>query len=470
MVDELIKKGISVDEIINKVNRAICKNKNNDLYQIDPLLWYKEKFKGDHRDIVWSDFPGYEKHEWDGDPDPFKKMFENLAKWKHVGIESATSTGKTFMLPRIAYWFLDVFPNSLVVSTAPKQQQLKSVLWAEMSNCFMDFKRIRPDAELFSLRVLPNGKSLNFRRGARSFFDETDSISESHQAIGVVSGVRADEESSVKMQGYHRKYMLFIIEECAGVPDPVITAIKNTCTGDFNAIIAVGNPDNVLDSLHKFSTLPYVEHIRISAFDHPNIVLKKTVIHGAVTQKSIDERKDEYGVESWLYKSRVRGICASQGVDSLIMYDWVVRAMMNDKKYEEIPDDTWSHNALGVDVANSKAGDQACLCWGKGNEVQSIHEFHCEDANALAHNLINNDPAVLESQGRMYYGTGTLEQWDVNFQNVGVDGVGIGVGTVNEFNALGWKIVSLTGGQWNEAIPFVIETLGLYLQQHSTTF
>ena len=116
--ERIVKAGVSIDDLIQKTNKAKLKIEQNRVYQVDPILWYKEKFGGNPMDMIWSDYPGYEDHQWDGDPDPFKKMFECLAQWKNVGIESATSTGKTFMLPRIAYWFLDVFPNSLVVSTA----------------------------------------------------------------------------------------------------------------------------------------------------------------------------------------------------------------------------------------------------------------------------------------------------------------------------------------------------------------
>jgi len=67
-----------------------------------------------------------------------------------------------------------------------------------------------------------------------------------------------------------------------------------------------------------------VQHIRISAYDHPNIVLKRSIIPGAVTQKSIDIRRDEYGEKSNLYKSRVRGIAPAQAADSLIQRQWIL--------------------------------------------------------------------------------------------------------------------------------------------------
>ncbi|HOZ83821.1 MAG TPA: hypothetical protein PKU82_12960, partial [Bacteroidia bacterium] len=67
--------------------------------------------------LKWSEFEGYENHKWDGTVDPFMSACKALTARKWVGIESATSVGKTYCLPRIIYWFLDTFPNSLVITT-----------------------------------------------------------------------------------------------------------------------------------------------------------------------------------------------------------------------------------------------------------------------------------------------------------------------------------------------------------------
>jgi len=265
------------------------------------------------------------------------------------------------------------------------------------------------------------------------------------------------------MQGFHRKYMLFVIEECAGVPQPVLTAIKNTCTGDFNVILAVGNPDSQVDSLHSFAELNHVQHIRISAYDHPNIVLKRSIIPGAVTQKSIDIRLDEYGEKSNLFQSRVRGIAPAQSADSLIQRIWLLECMLGRPEYVDIPDDPDSYNALGVDVANSTAGDMACLAWGRGNELWWMHEFHCVNANHLAHNLVNDSDQLAAKKIKNNYHTGNIYTFNITDERVGVDAVGVGVGTVNEFvDTLGMDVIPLQGGADPTAIPVDDQDKPLY--------
>lgn len=457
---------ISRQRLTSILGKVISNKKDLLRYQRDLCAWYAERFKGDPKDIDWSLYgESYEKHKWDGTANPFKAAVDSLANWQSVGIESATSTGKTYVASIIVYWFLDVFPDSLVVTTAPKQQQLKAVLWSEISSHFHKFKAIRPEAEMFSLRLMPNGSSLFRKKNDKSEGINDEELKDQHQAIGVVSGVRADEDSATKMQGYHRKYMLFIVEECAGVPQPVMTAIKNTCTSDHNVILSIGNPDSSVDALHQFCELPHVNHITISAFDHPNIVLGKTLIHGAVTQKSIDIRRAEYGEESNLYKSRVRGIAPKQSQDALIHYDWIINCDVNSDAYKHLPvieDDEWSFNAVGVDVANSENGDAACLAWGQNNELKQLHEFQCPNANHLAHNLVKN-PDELEAGGFHDYNTSTIYDFNINPGRIGIDAVGVGAGTVNEFDhPIGYEVVPLQGKADQSAIPTDREGKPLY--------
>ena len=452
-------------EELRRLKKIKIRRLENEYYQTNPLAWYTERFKGKPTDIDWEAYDFYKDHQWDGTPNPFKKMFDSLADFKHVAIESATGTGKTFLLPIVVYWFLDVFPDSLVITTAPKQSQLKDILWSEMKSRFKKFKRIRPRAEMFSLKVAPDGVERNFGSKFSKSFDiddlEEDDYEAKHQAIGVVAGVGAGEESATKMQGFHAKYMLFIIEEAAGVPQPVMTAIKNTCFGT-NIILAVGNPDSQTDSLHEFAELNHVQHIQVSAYDHPNVVGKETLIHGAVTKESIGIRKDEYGEDSNLFRSRVRGIAPTQGSDSLIHYDWIVECMVGRKKYVSPKEDNRSQNALGVDVANSTNGDMACCAWGKRNILWWLHEFQCPNANQLAHNLVKTTE-VLEGEGIRNYHTGIISDYNIAPHNIGVDSVGVGAGCVNEFvDTLHYSVTSLQGGADKDCIPEDDEGKKLY--------
>lgn len=440
----------------------LAKRSREKSYQRNCDTWLRDRFGEKETLYKWSVLPEYENHEWDGTPDPFFTAIKALADGRWVGIEAATSTGKTYFLPRIIYWFLDTFPNSLVITTAPKQDQLRKVLWHEMGQAFPKFKRIRNFAEFLTLSVKVDGRSartMNMNKeGVYS-----DVAAPGHEAIGFVAGVGAGEDSATKFQGFHRENMLIVLDETPGIHAAVLTAIINTSTAKNNLVIAVGNPDSQIDPLHQFCELQRVEHIIISALDHPNVVCKKDIIPGAVTQSSIDFRRDEYGEESWLYKSRVRGLAPEQGAESLILGSWfdTCDVFEKDKFHGEERDDSESSNAVGIDVANSQNGDAAAVAFGRGNELTEIKEFQCPNANHLAYNLIY-DTSTLRTKKCHVYEVPLLEHYEIEDRNIGVDGVGVGSATVNTFLDEGINCVSLMGGQLDYAMRTGTEGEDLY--------
>ena len=410
-------------------------------YQKDPLLWLEERFGESRKDYAWSELgEEYKGHKWDGDKDPLAKAFMDLAQGKWVGIEAATGTGKTFFLSRVVFWFLDTFENALVVTSAPKQDQLKLHLWSELTTAWFKFKKLRKDAQMMSLRLKVDGSELD-QEG------EDPDLSQSWHAVGFVSGVGAAEQSATKAQGFHRKHMMIILEEAPGMEEAVMTAFQNTATGEHNVILSVGNPDSEFDPLHQFCILPNVEHYRISAFDYPNVVLGHELYEGAVGQASIDRREVKYGKESALYLSRVRGISPAESADSLIKLIWVDQCIDL-----EVKPDTLSFNAVGVDVANSEEGDKACTAYGAQNTLLKIIEFQCPNATHLGYNLFM-DSKELRKKGYDDYKIKRLEDYDIFGDCVGVDAVGVGVATVNALNDHNYSVQALQGGQWDEAIP-----------------
>lgn len=453
---------------VQKAQLEQLKRLRSELFRLNAVKWATDHFKEPLNSFKWSEYPEYKNHVWDGTEDPFLKAMVALSRGKWVGIESATGTGKTYILPRIIYWFLDVHKNSLVVTTAPKRDQLKEILWKEIGDAFHNFKRIRTFAEMTTLNVTVD-KRFKMNTIGKTI-DEGDVNGDlGHEAIGFVSSVGAGEESATKMQGFHRERMLFVLEECAGLHPAVLKAIENTCVDPtVNQVIAVGNPDSQTDALHIFCDKKNVEHIIISGYDHPNIVCGRQIIPGAVSRESLNLRKEEYGEDSNFFKSRARGISPTESVDSLVKKTWIDQCTFGHTKFkkdskEQIKDlkDKISYNAVGVDVANSVDGDKACVVMGEANICNYIKEFQCPNANHLGYNLIWDD-VKLAKKDYIRYGLPKIYDYNILDKCVGIDAVGVGVGTFNTLHDENVKCIPLQGGQLDKAIPQDKEGKPLY--------
>lgn len=382
-------------------------------YRLDPVGWARDILGIPEAHIRWSLFPEYAGHTWDGTPDPLAAMVEALARGERVvAVESGTGTGKTYTTGWVPLWFSACW-QGLVVTTAPKRDQLGAQLWKELGRHWLKFTKAYPQASLQDLLVRMN---------------PTGPDKDAWTVVGWVCGVSADRASAAKAQGFHDEHMLIITEETPAVPPPVMAAFANTCTGTHNLRLGVGNPDHQHDSLHQLATSPGAVHIRISSLDHPNVVLGREVIPGACTRVSVAEQAAKWGVDSEMYQSRVRGISPAQAANALIRLEWVERAFA---RYEsDAARLRTGQKALGIDVAQSVAGDKAARAWWDGPVLDEVETFHCPNATDLG----TDSWALAQARG-------------VPAEYIGTDSVGVGSATQNELARLTHFIAQgLNGG------------------------
>lgn len=384
-------------------------------YQGLPLDWIVDKLGVPLETLRWSLSAGYEAHRWDGTKDPLAEVCDALANWEDVGVESGTGTGKSFLLACLILWFLACWKGSRVFTFAPKEDQLRLFIWAEIAKLWPKFKAMFPTATLTDLRVRMDGR------------DEWG-------AWGYSVGVRAGEDVATKAAGMHAEHMLLVYEEMPGISLPVVTAGENTSTAPHNLRAGIGNPDHQADTLHAFCTSPGVRHVRMSALDHPNVVLDCDLVPGAVSRKAVDRRKKKYGEDSRLYQSRVRGISPAEAEDALILRLWceAAAARYADERYRA------GLLSLGVDVANSEGGDKAAIARWQGACLTEVVSFACPDASVLGKQVGDE-----------------MAECGILPKHVGVDSVGVGASTVNKLKERFRGVQALNGGE--RAYPGVDE-------------
>ena len=384
-------------------------------YQLRPVDWAVEMLGVPRYSIEWSTLPEYAGHAWDGTADPLAVMMQALANWSNVAVEAGTGTQKSYTAAVVMLWFLACWKDARVFTFAPKEDQLRLFMWMEVTRLWPRFQLLFPTATLSDLRIRMYGKD------------------DSWAAHGYPCAVRAGETSATTAQGAHAAHMLIITEETPGIHPAVITAHQNTCTADHNLRLALGNPDNQLDTLHQLTTSPAFVPIRISALDAPNVVTGREIIPGAVSLKSIQEREAVYGVEDPMYKSRVRGLSPEQSVESVIRLEWLIRAAELYESLKPAEVQTWTP-ARGVDVAQSESGDAAAIARGRGPALVEVEERPCPNATILGRDV-----------------AAEVLVYEIDPLHVGVDPVGVGAATINELREL---VSPLVQALWGSAAPY----------------
>lgn len=387
-------------------------------YQSDPVGFATEILGVSRASVHWSLSLEYGTHAWDGTPDPLVAIAEALRDWRSVGCESGTGTGKSFWMACLILWFLGCWEGARVFTFAPKEDQLRLYIWMEIGKLWPAFSRQFPQATIKDLAIRMRG-----------------GIDESWSAHGYSVSPKAGEAVSTSAAGQHAEHMLLVYEETPGIPLAVLEAGENTCTAPHNLRVAIGNPNHRLDPLHRFCTSAGVQHVRMSALDHPNVVTgNATVIPGAVSAISIARRRAKYGETSPVYQSRVRGESPEQASDALIRMEWLEAAHARYEARKASGDlmrvAASGVTGKGVDVANSEHGDRGCIVDFTENICVRVDAFPCPDSNALGRRV------VMEMRGDHF--TPALAA-----QRVGIDAIGVGAGTVNECRRLGQVVSAL---------------------------
>lgn len=245
-MDVLKKKGKTVKEILSSKN-------SEPFYFIEKTLGVKS-LTAEQRSIVNS-------------------VWEN----KYTGVKSSPSMGKTFVSACVVLAFL--FPNkdSKVITTAPTSRQVEDLLWSEIAALFNKAK-IQLPGKL-------NTKDLVL--GDKWF------------ATGISTQPRKEEESAVKMRGYHAPQILVVVDEASGVHQVILEAVEDITSSDNSKVLMISNPTTRSCGFYKYCKSPDTNVIEMPCFTHPNIIEKKEVIAGSISlswiRKQINKHCEELG-------------------------------------------------------------------------------------------------------------------------------------------------------------------------------
>jgi len=349
--------------------------------------------------------------------------------------QSSNAVGKTHAAARIAVWWFKCFPDSQIyTAAAPPESNLKKLFWGEIGGT------VEKHPDLFKGDTTTN---LHIARSAQSFL------------TGVtipMSGTEAQREA--KFSGKHSPHLLFILDEGDAIPDEVYRGIESCMSGGHARLLIMFNPRGEVGEAYRMIRDGRAGVVKLSAFNHPNVISGKDIIPGAVTRETTirrinewcrllveGEQKDNecfklptflegqtaksqsgqeypplkpgwYKVMEPAFSYMVLGQYPAQGSKQLISREWIAKARSRWDAYvlehgESPPE--YASAIMGLDIGEF-GSDANVACFRYGGYVERLIPWGGVDT------VVTGDRAISEYKGR-----------SVSVANVDATGVGAGV-------------------------------------------
>ncbi len=305
-----------------------------------------------------------------------------------IAVKSGHGVGKTAFLAWVILWWLLTRYPAKVACTANTANQLSDVLWGELDKWW---------------RKLPEGL-----RGLLELKSDRIELKEDpKQSFAVARTARKEQPEA--FQGFHSPNMLFIADEASGIDDIIFEVGKGSMSSAGAKTIMTGNPTRTQGYFYD-------------AFHRMRMYWKGLTVpcsrSSQVTDKYIEECKEEYGEDSNMFRVRVLGEFPQEGDNVIIPIHWVESSV--DRNVELIPG---SAIIWGLDVARF-GDDRTALAKRQANRlVEPVKWWAGKDLMQVAGivaNEYNKEP----------------RKPDVIY----VDAIGIGAGVADRLNELGLPV------------------------------
>ncbi|MBE3109337.1 MAG: hypothetical protein IMZ46_02315 [Acidobacteria bacterium] len=283
-----------------------------------------------------------------------REILRSVRDNERTAVRASHGVSKTFSAAEVAVWFLNSYENSKVVTTAPTWTQMAKLLWAEI-RAISSRSRIELEGECLMTEIKT---------------EDAD-----HYAIGFST------DTPARAEGWHAPAILFIFDEAKGIPQWLWNAVRGSMTGGLCRWLAISTTDGVQvgeeywkifqadrkdwNRIHisAFES-PYVTGEKFRAIDMPDItrpdifrtrqVDPKDVVIQIATPRYIDECRREWGEDSPLFLTKVKGEIVDVGADTIIKLSQVQQMFKN---AENPKFNAAGADQVGVDVARGGMDD-----------------------------------------------------------------------------------------------------------------
>jgi hypothetical protein len=320
-----------------------------------------------------------------------------------ISIMSGQGPGKDAWLSWFMLWFLFCYSGLgevLIPCTAPGSDQLKNILWAEVSRWLY---RRNDKGEYLAIPIV---RELIQVQGDKIFRKEWGG--KQNFAFPKTANPKDDPEAQAKtLYGYHADYMAIIIDEASGVLDPVFKPLEGTLTGKCNFILMTFNP---------------VKRTGFAIESHTGANSRKWLTmrwdceeSDIVSKQHIKDMEEKYGRDSNTFRTLVKGLPPLADSDTLIPYDWVQEAV--DRPITPTKEDPH----IGF-LDPGGGGDNSCYSHRHGLKFDKLERFSSPDTSKVidwACELYDRDKLSV----------------------MGIDNIGIGAGVFWGMKRLGYNVI-----------------------------
>ena len=236
----------------------------------------------------------------------------SVAANKRTVVRSAAGIGKSYLSAVIVCWWVTTHPvNEVYVwTTAPGGDQVSGILWEDIR-------------KLHKRLGLPGKIGLDNKWRIDGVL-----VASGRKPADKADGADDDPDTG---QGFHRRWLLVVLDDAGGLDGWLWDAAENITTGDDCRILGTGNPDHAGSRFAQICDHPLWASFKASLFDSPNFTGEhipdelRTVL---TTRQWAADRLAEWGAKDRRYLSKVLAEFPSDHPDQVVPADKLAECML----------------------------------------------------------------------------------------------------------------------------------------------
>lgn len=352
-----------------------------------------------------------------------KEIIQALTTHKRVAVPAAFGVGKTWLAGHGVAWFINVFPKSLVVTTAPTARQVKDLLWTEIREAYTSSK-MRLGGEVLTTEIKMNPKFPKW----------------------FATGFATNEEHIDKFTGYHAPHQLTVLDQACGIHKIIWQGTEGLMTGPDCRMLALSN---TTDEKSEFANICLPDRrsdfgftcwddncpgckgwkvIKITAHDSPNVRAGYDVFPGILAHDYIEGKKMVWRPGDPLWEVYIEANFVEAGAMT-VLHPTMIKEILGTAPSAPIIEPDFDNITLGVDIAE-EGSDSTVVAVALGKRLGFIERM-------LGNNPAQIIPFVVSVWEKVVRLTGKTPI------AVYTDAIGVGAHPTAILGAMGYPVIGV---------------------------